>query len=143
MLQRYRRWNILPMEVWSDASVGDPPGNWEACQGETLPAEDGPFEVLAIINGTSTQSPVIEWWLSADADCAGGKKYSVGTRTPTISSNTPYPVTPSGGYAINSHVPPGDYYLCAKIDSTDSISETDNNDNGIRSELLFEVKSCP
>ena len=146
MLQRFRVFSgaaaASPAEVWTSQHLVYE-GDWAACPGDTIPQGEGPFEIMAIINGTSTQSPIIEWRLSADTDCFSGTEYTLGARNPTISSNTPYPVEPSGGWNVPSGTPPGLYYVCAKIDPDDDIAETAEGDNEIRSELTFEVLSCP
>lgn len=145
MLQRYWKPSTLEssaFEVWADPNLVYE-GTWEGCPATTIAANNGPDAILAVIVGTSTQSPLIQWKLSSDTDCFSGTEYSLGTRTPTISPNEPYPVLPAGGYYIPSIVPPGTYYLCAMIDPGDQISESSENDNIIRSEWLFEVLSCP
>ncbi len=123
-------------ERWNDVSVGD----WSACQ-VLLVDPGGPDEVFAIIEGTSGQSPEIEWRLSADTNCFSGTEYVVGSRTPTLSVYTAYLVHPQP-YDFR-YTPPGDYYLCAMIDPDDIITETDETDNQVRWEVLFTVEDCP
>lgn len=124
-------------EVWTDgAEIGN---DWDGRAGDTITAANGPTEILAVIVGTGTESPVIEWTLDPGSVCFSGTEYSLGTRTPSISANTPYPVSPNSGYVIPAGTPVGTYKLCAKIDSTNSISETTEVENIVRSDKDFEV----
>jgi hypothetical protein len=98
------------------------------------------------------ESPIrhvlIEWRASPDKTCfVGNDNYIIGTRTPTLNVNDEYGITtPSGGLDF-SGVPPGDYYICAKIDPYDVVAETAENDNSIVSSETIEVKpdgsGCP
>lgn len=140
-LQRFWNNGDVPYESWEDV-VDVHEGDWQACPGDTI--SSGPHAIGAIITGTSAASPLIQWKLSADGACFSGQEYLVGTRTPTISSNETYLVTPNGGYVIPSNTPPGEYYLCAKIDADEVIAETYGSDNIVRSDdAIFEVLSCP
>ncbi len=142
MLSRYAFETVgdnLAVEVWTNGTSEETGKTWSGHAGNTITAAAGPSEVMAIINGTSSISPVIEWRLSSDAVCFSGTEYVLGTRTPTISSNVPYAVSPNGGYAIPGGTPNGTYHLCAKIDSTGATSETSESDNIIVSEKLFTV----
>lgn len=100
-----------------------------------------PAPIQAIIEGTSTASPVIEWRLSADSACFSGTEYAIGTRTPTIGSNVPYEVGPTA-WNMTGSAPNGNYYLCARIDSNTAITETSETDNTVRSDnAMVTVRS--
>jgi hypothetical protein len=142
VLQRW--WSAGQNPNWSTEAEGaGQPAGWSGCPGDTI-ISNRPRDVQAIIIGTATVSPLIEWRLSPDNACFSGTEYIVGTRTPTISSNEPYQVGPSGGFHIPSNAPPGLYFLCAKIDPYQALSETTLTDNVVRSDSdrKFEVLSC-
>jgi hypothetical protein len=102
--------------------------------------DGAPHDIWAVINGTSSQSPVIQWRVSTNTCFDGvGTEYNVGSLTPNIGSNTPYAVAP-GAWAF-SGVPPGTYRLCAMIDSTTAITESDENDNVIESDADIIVQN--
>ena len=144
MLSRFRQTATgESWEVWTDENLSEEGLDWDGCPGTTIYANDGPTEILALINGTSAVSPVIEWTLDSGATCFAGTEYSLGTATPTIAANTPFAVSPDGGYAIPNNTPAGFYRLCAKIDVDDLISESSEVDNVVRSDKDFEVLSCP
>ncbi len=101
-----------------------------------------PEFVQAIIEGTSTQSPLIQWRVevSTSAECWDGigTEYVVGSRTPTIGPNIPYEVSPTLWNFTN--VPVGTYKLCAMIDADDAITETAEGDNKMRGEMIVTVQ---
>ncbi len=128
-------------EVWTDDSGLEINRTWSAAAGSTVPSASGPRGIQAMIHAPiNSQSPLIEWRLSADTNCFADGDILIGTRTPTISSNSPYEVTPNGGYTIPSNTAPGNYRLCAKIDADGQIDETVESDNVIMSEKLFVVQ---
>jgi len=149
MLSRFRRIDQGEVEeVWT-AQIGnlsEVNNTWCGSPGDTISAADGPTEILASINGTSSQTPLIEWTLDSPVGAcfSGPAEYSLGTRNPSISANTPYAVSPTGGYTIPNNTPIGTYKLCAKIDADDAITESSEVDNIVRSEKNFTVAvSCP
>jgi hypothetical protein len=131
------RYYLSGGEQWDSKTA-----SWTVCD-EIVSDPDGPEEIFAIIHGTASQSPWVEWWLSADTDCDNGTRYDVGSRQPTIGSGTPYLIHPNP-YDFRG-VPAGDYYLCAEIDPDDLISETNtsDSDNDLRSEVTVTVQDCP
>jgi len=131
-------------EAWTDDGAVESGRVWTGCPGDNISQATGPREILALIVGTPTVTPKIEWALDPGGVCFSGTEYSLGTRNPTISANTPYAVQPNGGYAIPNNTPVGDYHLCAKINSDGAIAESSSTDNIVRSEKIFEVESgCP
>lgn len=138
-----QRWDqsVGADEVWTDDQGGEDGQDWTATAGQTISASNGPRPILAMIHAPiNSQSPLIEWRLSADTNCFAGGDILIGTRTPTISSNSPYEVTPNGGYTIPANTAPGSYRLCAKIDADGQVDETVESDNVIMSEKLFVVQ---
>lgn len=137
MLGRYLEDGSSAKEQWDQATPF-----WTVCD-EEIDDTEGPEAIYAIIHGTAAQSPVIEWWLSVDDDCQAGPQLEVGSRTPTIGSNTPYLIRPTT-YDF-SGIAAGQYYLCAEIDPADLISETPptDADNDLVSEALITVEDCP
>jgi len=98
-----------------------------------------PDPILAIIDGTDILTPLIEWRVATNTCFDGvGTEYTVGTRTPTISSNLPYAVEP---YSWDfSSVPTGStYHLCAKINADEALGESAYDDNAIRSDTIIDV----
>lgn len=141
ILQRWREPGANPN--WSSEEEGGNHSAWEACPGDTL-TTNRPRDLQAIVIGTSSASPLIGWRLSGDSACFVGTEYLLGSRTPTISTNEPYEVGPSGGFHVPANTPPGEYFLCAKIDPNQALSETSLGDNVVRSDSdqKFEVLSC-
>lgn len=88
-------------------------------------------------------SPTEVWAVAvvADTTCSSGPV--LGTASPYIGANAPFPVTPSGGYALPLNIAPGNYNVCARIGATAAIAETSELDNVIRSERLLNVHTCP
>lgn len=115
------------LEVWtSDVSTAD------LSQNQFTGIGGQPAPILAVITGTSSASPLIEWSLSPDSTCSTTDPV-IGTRTPTLGVNVPHAVTAlnwdfSGVSSI------GYYYLCAKIDADDSVTETHSFDNRVQSD---------
>ena len=138
LLGRFLFAGTSAQELWDQKVFAD----WTVCDG-VVSSPNGPDEIYAIIEGTSSQSPLIEWWLSEDTDCDAGTRYDVGSRTPTISSGTPYLVHPNP-YDFTG-VPTGHYYLCAEIDPNGLIAETppSDSDNNLVSEVEVTVQGCP
>jgi len=98
-----------------------------------------PEQIQAIIDGTDTLHPLIEWRVATNTCFDGvGTEYTVGTRTPGISSNLPYVVGPNSWDF--SSVPVGNtYHLCAMINSDYSLSELSYVDDVIQSDALVDV----
>jgi hypothetical protein len=124
-------------EGWQGAA-----GSLQHCEDTWENADDFADPIEAVIWETSgSESPQIYWNLSADGTCFSGTEYTIGSKTPTLAANTPVAVQPA---LWNFFVPTGQYYLCAKIDQANSISETSEADNIIRSDnKIVEVVSCP
>lgn len=157
MLSRYWWWTAGSPdnsdEAWSDdgtpswAAV-DRFTVWEGCPGETLAVGgplDGPSPVYGVItqeSGAGTVTAKVEWRLDPGSVCFVGTEYVLGTRSPGMVVNTPFQISPSGGYSIPSNTPLGDYHLCAMIDSDFDVAETSESDNIVRSEKVFEVVAC-
>jgi len=90
-----------------------------------------PGDVLVLVTGTSTASPLIEWRLSSNSTCTSVDPL-VGSRTPTVGVNVPYSVGPSAWNV--SGVSAANYYLCVLVDADNSVTETSGVDNGVRSD---------
>jgi hypothetical protein len=136
----YNTTNNLASEIWSNQTwAADKTENWEGHPGGSPSASNSPNDVYAVYVGTGSDNPVIKWRLSPDNICFSGTEYVIGSRTPGLSANDPYLVGPSGGFTIPSLTPPGLYYVCAMIDATFVVEETDENDNIIVSEKTFSV----
>lgn len=124
-------------EVWDSAT-----SDWTVCDYLVDPASDGPEGIYSIIYETSgTENPEVRWNLSADGNCFSGTEYTVGTRFPVLASNTPYLIQPND-YDFRG-VPAASYFLCAKIDPDNDITETSNADNTLLSEVQVTVQDCP
>jgi len=98
-----------------------------------------PHPILAIIEGTSTVTPLIKWQVST-SDCFDGvgNDYTVGTSNPGLSPNQPFEVGPDSWDFTG--VPTSTlYHLCARIDPNNSITETSEADNGLRSDGVIRV----
>lgn len=128
----------LADEVW-DSTAG---GRWGVCDYLIDPDIDGPEGINAVIYEQSGAVSVeVRWQLSEDITCFSGLEYTVGTRFPSIGSNTPYTVQPTD-YDFRG-VPAGNYYMCARIDPLGYFSESSESDNDIRSEVQVNVQDCP
>lgn len=120
-------------EVW-DASDGP----WEFSRGSDTWPDERPDEILAVLEGTSNNlSPTVQWLLSANTNCTT-LDYLIGSRTPTLTSNTAYSIGPNA-WNLADTVPTGNYYLCVIIDAGSSFSETSEADNTVISEVQVEV----
>lgn len=120
-------------EVW-DVSEG----TWTFDRSSDSWSTDSPDDIFAVMEGTSSSlSPGMDWRLSSNTTCSTGD-YLIGTRTPSLSSNTPYLVGPNA-WSLADTVATGDYYLCVIIDPGTSISETSEADNSVVSEIQVEV----
>lgn len=128
-------------EVWN-SNLGPFANPWQVCDYLVDPTLDGPEAIYAIIHETSgTVTPEVRWKLSADTTCFSGLEYTVGTRFPGLTSNTPYLIQPNS-YDFRG-VPAGPYYVCARIDPGALVTETSESDNDLRSEVTLEVIDCP
>lgn len=61
----------------------------------------------------------------------------IGTRTPTLGVNDECGIAPTGGGLDFSGVPPGDYYICAKIAPYDIFVETAENDHSVHDTWIY------
>lgn len=120
-------------EVWDSSE-----GTWRFDRSSDTWTYDTPDDILAVMEGTSSSlSPGMDWRLSANTTCSTGD-YLIGTRSPSLSSNTPYQVGPNA-WNLADTVATGNYYLCVLIDPGTSISETSETDNSVVSEIQVEV----
>lgn len=127
-------WNHGPGTDGASAEI-----MWEAVNGVPLMVYDkssaswggtAPRLANLVYSGTGSQNVYTEWRVSSDTTCSSADPL-VGTRTPTMSTNTPYVVGPN---AWNfTQVNPGSYYLCVEVDPNDVLNETEENDNKVRS----------
>jgi len=108
----------------------------------TAAAGGGPANLLAVIEGTGSASPLIEWRVvdPSQSLCFDGvgTEYTVGSTTPTISAGLPLSVQPNDWNFAN--VPAGTYELCAKIDANDAITEPSEAAHRVRSEGQITVR---
>lgn len=94
-----------------------------------------PRAILATMIGTGSSIAPIRWYVTAGS-CDSTPQYTVGTRTPTMSTNVPYEVGPSGGFDLSA-VPVGEYRLCVEVDPDDVVVETDETNNRDQSDAGF------
>ena len=132
-------------EGWNTSEKGNRPWGSDVCG--NVAVANGPAPIWASVNGTATSyaSVPIEWTLSSDQVCFDGDDITTGTRAPTMSSNAPYEVEPTGGsYVIPSNTPDGTYWVCAGInpDQTESEAESSFIDNTVISEAKWTI-DCP
>ncbi|MCB9672070.1 MAG: matrixin family metalloprotease [Alphaproteobacteria bacterium] len=108
---------------------------WDLGNASWSANSDPPSAVNATMIGTGSVAAPMRWYVTSNT-CTSTPQWTVGTRTPTMSTNVPYAVDPSGGYDFSA-VPPGFYRLCVRIDPNNAISETDESNNVEGSEFGF------
>lgn len=128
-------------EQWT-AGLGSPLGHRFDLSLNAWENAHEPSDILAIIVGTGSASPLIQWRLvdPNDAECFDGQgvEYIVGTRTPTIAPNAPHAVGPNTWNFTG--VLPGQYEICAYIDVDGQVPEVGpGGDNNVRSESQVDV----
>lgn len=121
-------------EIWNSSE-----GTWTFDRSsDTWTGGDSPDPIQVVINGTATSlSPLVEWRLSSNTICSTSD-YLIGSRTPSVSTNTPYQVGPTS-WTLADTVPTGFYYLCVTVDSNTAITETSEADNDVVSDKQVQV----
>lgn len=82
-----------------------------------------------IYNGTGSASVPVHWRLSSNDFCSTSD-YLIGTRTPGMSTNSPYAVNPDT-WTVPSNIPTGSYYYCVLVDPNITLDETTRSDNTV------------
>lgn len=122
-------------------------GSWATNVCGTVPLALGPPEILSIVNGTAanyTNIPM-EWTISSDSTCFNADDITIGTRTPSMTTNIPFPVGPvNDEYIIPSNTADGDYWVCVGINPDENLGEAESSysDNVIRSGDKWTI-DCP
>lgn len=134
--------NLLVAKFILDANGGSHEelndGTWRFDRSDDVWADIVPSDIQAEIQSTSgSASPLIEWRLSSNNVCSSAD-YLIGTREPTISSNTSYLVGPTS-WTLADSVPVGLYYLCVMMDANFEYGETSESDNILVSESKVQV----
>lgn len=103
---------------------------------------DLPYGVNVVVHGTGSHTIEVWWAVSESPDCFNNTRWYVGFRTTTVAANTEYVIEPETPYPNKYNflwTPPGDYYMCAKVDPWDSVSETFETDNRVVTDFTIEV----
>lgn len=133
-------------EVWSSSTRRAEQGEyelgaWRACLGHTCTVDELAEPILASTTSTSDIAGVeIEWRLAPAADaCFGGSSIVIGTKVLGLVVNAPASVTSTVPWTVPYTLSPGSYKLCARIDPSNSVSETSEADQVVISEFMVYI----
>lgn len=126
-------------EVWDTTGAEAATEFWAATQGATVPFNNSPHQIMVHMTGTSTNASVgVKWRFTAQTDC-GAPFWPIASST--INNMNPGDMVElkPATFTVPNNIPDGTYYLCAIVDPLNVWSETDENDNNLRSERMFTV----
>ncbi|MCK6531267.1 hypothetical protein L6R50_28120 [Myxococcota bacterium] len=126
--------------VWTAENASEDDAEWQEARGSCLANIDWPSPVAALVATTSVNVAGVDvtWSFSENHICGDGDEIAFDTNSYSLASNVPYAINASWCIPA-SGIDPGEYYVCAMIDSTDEVVETDESDNDLRSDKKFKV----
>lgn len=125
-------------EVWDTTGAEAATEVWSGVQGAVITADLSPHRIVMHLTGTQDNVDVeVRWRLASNANC-GGTWAQVASQTHQMDAGDTIEFF-TNGFTVPATLPDGSYFLCAIADPLNVLSETDEDDNNIRSERMFTI----